>query len=152
MVSGFLTSPNDHARICSGLASPIRIASKLLTSSKFIQSSAGIARETPGAGKNAKRVRPLGPTPAFRLKSRGAQTSRVSRQPQSVKVNPLEVVLGTGGGLFLLGLDLGLVLFLFELVALVGVLFFRRRSTFLDHVGFGEILAERGDAAEDRLG
>src|ERR1022692_58826 len=33
MVSGFLTSPNDHARICSGLDSPMRIASKLLTSS-----------------------------------------------------------------------------------------------------------------------
>src|ERR1019366_4943841 len=35
MVSGFFTSPKDQARICSGLASPIRIASKLLTSSRF---------------------------------------------------------------------------------------------------------------------
>src|ERR1700691_2170858 len=35
MVSGFLTSPNDHARICSGDARPMRIASKLLTSMRF---------------------------------------------------------------------------------------------------------------------
>jgi hypothetical protein len=35
IVSGFLTSPKDQARICSGEAKPIRIASKLLTSSKF---------------------------------------------------------------------------------------------------------------------
>src|ERR1700722_12604420 len=35
MVSGFLTSPNDHARICSGDARPMRIASKLLTSIRF---------------------------------------------------------------------------------------------------------------------
>ncbi len=34
MVSGFFTSPLDHARICSGEARPIRMLSKLFTSSK----------------------------------------------------------------------------------------------------------------------
>src|SRR3954453_20505374 len=33
MVSGFVTSPFDHSRIWSGLASEMRIAEKLLTSS-----------------------------------------------------------------------------------------------------------------------
>jgi hypothetical protein len=33
IVSGFVTSPFDHSRIWSGLASEIRIAEKLLTSS-----------------------------------------------------------------------------------------------------------------------
>jgi hypothetical protein len=32
MVSGFVTSPDDHARICLEDASPISIASKLLMS------------------------------------------------------------------------------------------------------------------------
>ena len=36
MVSGFVTSPFDHSRIWSGLASEIRIALKLLTSSMVL--------------------------------------------------------------------------------------------------------------------
>ena len=36
MVSGFVTSPFDHSRIWSGLASEMRIALKLLTSSMVL--------------------------------------------------------------------------------------------------------------------
>jgi hypothetical protein len=36
IVSGFVTSPLDHSRIWSGLASEIRIALKLLTSSMLL--------------------------------------------------------------------------------------------------------------------
>jgi len=36
MVSGFVTSPLDHSRIWSGLASEMRIALKLLTSSMVL--------------------------------------------------------------------------------------------------------------------
>src|SRR5712691_8510558 len=46
MVSGFLTSPLDHARIWSGVASPIRSSSKKFTSSTVaVASSAGRRRQ-----------------------------------------------------------------------------------------------------------
>src|SRR5918998_5600096 len=38
MVSGFLTSPCDHCRMSSAVASPIRSSSKKLTSSTLCQS------------------------------------------------------------------------------------------------------------------
>src|SRR3954466_15953075 len=51
MVSGFVTSPFDHSRIWSGLASEMRIALKLLTSSMVLLRAAvwlGYAMRTVG--------------------------------------------------------------------------------------------------------
>ena len=60
MVSGFVTSPFDHSRIWSGLASEMRIALKLLTSSMVLLRAAvwlGDAMRTVSerrrAGRNA---------------------------------------------------------------------------------------------------
>src|SRR3954451_16222334 len=49
MVSGFVTSPFDHSRIWSGLASEIRIALKLLTSSMLLLRAAPLGRDAIGA-------------------------------------------------------------------------------------------------------
>src|SRR5262245_49070702 len=62
MVSGFVTSPFDHSRIWSGLASEIRIAEKLLTSSIGLPCAAAarrreIACSASGAGPAGRRPR-----------------------------------------------------------------------------------------------
>src|SRR6476469_351863 len=86
MVSGFLTSPWDHARISSAVARPIRNSSKKLTSSTGDTSlsvgisgdhpAAGLARPAahrdrgwragPGAEQDSREVSPAPPQAAFR--------------------------------------------------------------------------------------
>ena len=61
MVSGFVTSPFDHSRIWSGLASEMRIALKLLTSSMVLLRAAawlGDAMRTVSERSRAGRARP----------------------------------------------------------------------------------------------
>lgn len=77
MVSGLRTSPNDHARICSGDAKPMRMASKLLTSMRFkTQCHPVPVNVSPGAAPLATRA-PLAEGPYL-----------TSRQPPEAYAEP----------------------------------------------------------------
>src|SRR4029453_11431627 len=64
MVSGFVTSPFDHSRIWSGLASEMRIALKLLTSSMVLLHAAAwlgdVMRNSDERGRAGRGATPRG--------------------------------------------------------------------------------------------
>src|SRR5438093_13448172 len=93
MVSGFVTSPFDHSRIWSGLASEMRIALKLLTSSMvLLRVAAWLGDAIPTVCERSR----AGRAPAPRVSHVGG----ADRERGSQSSNPARLIPARSGRLY----------------------------------------------------
>src|SRR5690349_12368946 len=109
MVSGFVTSPFDHSRIWSGLASEMRIAEKLLTSSIGLLRAAAARRHVRAVQRGG--TGPAGPSPSERRDAWRPWRGKVRWLVlEPGEVDPAEVGEQVAGGVVLGQRDLLVVL------------------------------------------